>query len=195
MLICTVHFYSFLLFDFFWCLRSNEKSGCMKDFKTSSFTVIQVIKLKVPPWASKAPVACLHNLSLILFLKVMQFHEQICFGIFVEGQFHLHKCKVWYICSKESMSTKAASCLLVHNMLVYSSSFFLFYFFPVRCNFGGENTTVAPPWYIYLKSKKELLKILLTLLEPACVPIIALIALASNGKSVSFTALMHLLLQ
>ncbi len=47
----------------------------MKDFKTSSFTVIQVIKLKVLPRASKVPVACLHNLLLILFLKVIQFPE------------------------------------------------------------------------------------------------------------------------
>lgn len=51
------------------------KKWLNEGYETFSFTVIQVIK--VQPQASKVPVACLHNLLLILFLKVMQFPVQI----------------------------------------------------------------------------------------------------------------------
>lgn len=85
-------------------LEVMKKNLLDSGLETSSFSVFQVIQLKVPPQASHVLIACLHNRFLILLLKVKQFPEQICnctaftaeamkCVIYFEGHFHLYKCR------------------------------------------------------------------------------------------------------
>lgn len=141
-----------------WC--ANFQSRFLSFLMWNSYDVIEVMKKavvwmipglpvlsrsynsKYPCWASKVPVACSHNLLLILFYKVLWcYWKKIVWVVWfmLKGSLICTKARL-ITCCKDS--TTDASGIFVHACIHFSPSL------------RGEilvKTTVVLPWDMYLK--------------------------------------------